>query len=455
MTTDPGYICVPGAPGALELIGAGGCSVPPMLSAFGEALVVEPTGIIQLQFTYNINTDYVNGPTAWIGNTTPTLVSTLTGSGAITSTPPFAVLSTTAAAGSALMCSKDRLHYNPGQGCATLFTTIFASAGAAGSTQLIGLGNLSSNTVIQFSTIQDGFFFGYKDGVFGILWYYNGTLPASYTPGTSGGFIPQSTWNVDRFNSTTVSSTNPSGVLLNPAKGNVYKIQYQWLGFGIINFFIENPSTGVLTLVHRIQFANANTTTSLKNPTMQLMAAVSNTAANALSLSVPSFCGILEGFSNTDHNVTHSISNGFPAVANITNTQFQALVTLRSRLTYPTTNPLTNQVMVNLESMSYFTSAGAENIITIFLNPMLSIAPTYTNISNETSVIEYDVSTAANVVTGGTELLSFYNVGGEAFHQDLVSQSLLIRPGDVLVLASRTLAGTNIAYASLIWLEEF
>ncbi|MFA5999107.1 MAG: hypothetical protein WC747_03770, partial [Candidatus Babeliales bacterium] len=29
MTTDPGYICVPGAAGALELIGVGGCNVSP------------------------------------------------------------------------------------------------------------------------------------------------------------------------------------------------------------------------------------------------------------------------------------------------------------------------------------------------------------------------------------------------------------------------------------------
>lgn len=89
----------------------------------------------------------------------------------------------------------------------------------------------------------------------------NGAAP---TPAETE-FIPQTAWNIDVMNGTK-NANNPSGVLLNPAVGNVYQIQMQYLGFGALTFFVENPNTGRLEPVHRFNYANNFSVTNVKIP---------------------------------------------------------------------------------------------------------------------------------------------------------------------------------------------
>ena len=50
-------------------------------------------------------------------------------------------------------------------------------------------------------------------------------------------WIPQASWNGDDI----FDGNGITGATLDPTKGNVYQITYQWLGFGAISFFIEDP----------------------------------------------------------------------------------------------------------------------------------------------------------------------------------------------------------------------
>lgn len=79
--------------------------------------------------------------------------------------------------------------------------------------------------------------------------------------GTSS-FIPQSSWNIEPVNRSCDS------FILNPQRGNVYQIGFQYLGFGNAFFGIENPETGRIIPVHTIKNANSRTTSVLKNPQM-------------------------------------------------------------------------------------------------------------------------------------------------------------------------------------------
>ena len=71
-------------------------------------------------------------------------------------------------------------------------------------------------------------------------------------------FVPQASWNKNTF---------PD---LNPQMGNVYQIQFQYLGFGAISFYVESSITGEFELAHQIEFANNNTTPSVSNPTFRV-----------------------------------------------------------------------------------------------------------------------------------------------------------------------------------------
>jgi hypothetical protein len=85
---------------------------------------------------------------------------------------------------------------------------------------------------------------------------------------------PQSSWNIDTCRDEGSLELNyiknPSGFHLDPTKGNVYRIFFQYLGFGTITFCIEQNETDRIIPVHRIKYQNLNSNPSLKNPSMKL-----------------------------------------------------------------------------------------------------------------------------------------------------------------------------------------
>ncbi len=86
--------------------------------------------------------------------------------------------------------------------------------------------------------------------------------------------VGQSNWNIDTCKDMGSLQQNyiynKSGFRLNPTKGNVFKIAFQYLGFGSITFFIELTEAETLVPVHRIKYVNENLIPSMKNPNMQI-----------------------------------------------------------------------------------------------------------------------------------------------------------------------------------------
>jgi hypothetical protein len=63
---------------------------------------------------------------------------------------------------------------------------------------------------------------------------------------------------------------NQSGFRLVPSKGNVFKIAFQYLGFGAITFYIEQNETEAIIPVHRIKYPNINTNPSMRDPSLRI-----------------------------------------------------------------------------------------------------------------------------------------------------------------------------------------
>lgn len=375
------------------------------LDAFGNLATTTITPKIQLQFPYVLNTDNIN--------------TSLTGSGTVTQVAPFAIASTTAAINSsARLSSKASLHYRTGQGGLCLFTAIF-TAGVANSAQEVGLGD-----------DIHGFFFGYSGATFGIN---RRTLSVD-------NFIPQSSWNKDKMD-----GTGPSGVTLDPTKGNVYKIQYQWLGFGAINFFIESQFTGKFVLVHQIQYANQNTDTSVRNPSMPVTFKASNTTNNTnIVVKVPSISAFVEG-QTVDIGLINSINNRKTGVTTETN-----LLTIRSNATF---GGLINRKFVKPLFLSISNTSTADALFRVVLNATLGGSPTFTDISTGTSVVSYDV--AGTTVTGGRLISSFYVNGNTQSQIDVTNIPFVLNNLDTLTISATSLGAGIIASTAINWSEEF
>lgn len=324
----------------------------------------------------------------------------------------------TATDGSATIETRKALRYSPGLGALVRFTAVF-SKGLANSQQIIGIGDDA-----------DGFFFGYNGETFGILVRKNGT----------NTWIPQSSWNIDQLN-----GSGSSGLTLVQTLGNVYQIEYQWLGFGQITFSVENPVDGKYIPVHAIQYANQNLTPSIFNPTLPLKASVTNTGNNTnLTLSSASAMAFIEGPS-----FTTAISSRYSyfRLLNVKSGVLTNLFTLRNASLF---NGKINRVRIRLDYLSCATNTA--NLTQFFILTGATLTGgTFTPVSAGQSVVE--ASTDATF-TGGTVLL--YQGVSEGSSAGLVISSLdiFLAPGEILVVRAQS-QGTGDVTASLSWVEYY
>lgn len=115
--------------------------------------------------------------------------------------------------------------------------------------------------------------------------------------------IPQIMWNIDTcLDMGTLELNylkNPSGFRLDPTKGNVYKITFQYLGFGSITFSIENTENGLIIPVHQIQYANTSINPTLRDPNLRIGIGVealsTSSALSSISTSTTSCASFLQG----------------------------------------------------------------------------------------------------------------------------------------------------------------
>jgi len=80
-------------------------------------------------------------------------------------------------------------------------------------------------------------------------------------------------------------------------KGNIYDIQMQWRGVGNIKFYVGNSSTGLLQLVHTIEFLNTlDEQLSVRNPALSLAFHAKN-----ITQEVSMWCGCVDLTSEGGH----------------------------------------------------------------------------------------------------------------------------------------------------------
>ncbi len=379
------------------------------IGAFGQLVAQEETPIVTIDFPYNINTAYV----------TPTTAN----GGTITQANSQAVLQTSAAAnGSAILNSIIAGRYLPGQGKIIRFTTIF-TPGVANSIQIQGAAGAP----------DDGYFFGYQGATFGIFRRQNGT----------DFFTAQADWNTDTFDGSG-DAGNPSGALLDPTKGNVYQVRYQWLGYGAIRYYIEDSSTGVVTQVHVIQYANSNIVPSVFNPSFQLYAEVTNLGNTSNLTLITASMGLYSEGPVDVSGARFSVGNRKTTITTETN-----IFTLLNKTTFQSK---TNRGRLHLDSVGTAISGTQDSQYRLVLNATLGGTPSFTDISTNESIAAFDV--AGTTVTGGREIRRGPSTGNFQLSEDVSTLEIRLNPGDTLTFAGSSFGAAVAPNLSASWREE-
>lgn len=394
------------------------------LTAFGEVSVANMTPIVQLTFQYKLLNQTSTGTT--------------TGSGSYTTTNGCLVLSTTSSIGTAYLRSKTPVIYKAGQGICARLTAIYTT-GLSNSLQYAGVGDPTEN----------GFFFGYENTTFGII-YINNTIKT---------FIPQTSWNVDLMNGQR-GIHNPSGMLLDQTKGNVYQIKYQYLGFGAITFFIENYYTGKFQLVHVIKYANQNTNTNLRNPTFPVSWYVSNTGSNVITLKAGTGSLFVEGIRQY-LGCKFGLENALTSKNYNANTDY-VLMALRIKSTFGGITTLGQDVFRNVS----FSSRSASKLVNIFnvqfiLDATPSTTLTWSDVNTSNSITEYYKGSGdppSITTTGGTFIYNFTVSCDGDMYSNITDLNINFDVGSVLYICiSVPIAISNtdvVLTCGLNWVED-
>lgn len=276
----------------------------------------------------------------------------------------------------------------------------------------------------------------------GLFAYSSGTSTGTWSQITAGKFpifspIPQASWNVN---------TMPG---LDPLKGNVYKIQYQY-GFGNIKFWIEDPDSGDFELVHVIKYANANTVPSVTNPSFRVGWISANLSGGTSSVSIQggSAAAFIEGITAKDI-LPRSFANdqtGIPSGATLTN-----VLAVRNRIVF---GGKRNRAEILLSSALFSTDTGKVAFFELLIDPVFSSPVTFSYLDSTNSLAE--TASDSVTVTGGRNIGTFTIVAGSSTLVQLNStQVTAITPGVTIAVVARISSGApSDCQASLTWHED-
>jgi hypothetical protein len=280
-------------------------------------------------------------------------------------------------------------------------------------------------------------------------------LTASFSTKVSGSdtintFISQSSFNVD-----TIDGNGPSLFNINPQKGNVYQIGFQYLGFGNAFFQVENSETGRMTPVHMIKNSNSRTTTVLKNHNVSPRWFAGNTLTSGtpvnVNLKASSCAAFVEGIPNNDLFPQFAINHS-SALAS-TNTLYPFL-TLRVNKVHKENKDCYSQIILQKLSLAAAAASGKFTKLFIYKNATLSNDAVFRYLDPLRSISSYDLN--ATSLTGGSLIYSTAISAGGTILDNLVDYDFSINEGETFTIALLTNDGSanNIPGLSVSWAEE-
>lgn len=260
--------------------------------------------------------------------------------------------------------TKRALVYTPGIGAVAKFTAIFDNP-VADSLQLIGIGNGT-----------DGWFFGYNGLKFGIMRMSN----------SIEHWVYQDEWNKKLF---------PN---LNPQKGNVYQVDFQWLGFGAQYFSIED-SEGDVTLAHQINYTNKNIDVSVQNPSLPITAKIKNTG-NTTNLTLKTPSSVAGSYGDIDSSA-FEFPVGYDQIDKVIGAGVETyLFSIKNPDIYLTKK---NRLYIVPTLLSVSSDGTKSVVIRVYFNPTLT-NPVWVDVIPGITPAQSDI--AATAISGGLKVLT-------------------------------------------------
>jgi hypothetical protein len=330
----------------------------------------------------------------------------------------------TTTASTAKLISLRHARYHAGLGGLLRFTAMFTT-GVAATEQYVGLADETGSS----AAFKNGLMVGYDGDTFGFHRFVNDAKVS----------VAQSSWD-----------NVPAS--FDPTKLNVYYIQFQYLGAGRINLFVENPVTGDMDLAHSIIYAGLNTTPSMYNPNFEFTMWAANKATSSdLVVKSASYAFFVEGKSFPTELHQPLQSSGVQQKTSVTTEV--AIFTIGNKTSYASKTNFIDIVIELVTASIEASSANNLGQIRLVKNASLGGTPSYSDINANNSVVEID--TAGTTVTGGVEIFPSALAGkNDKIAANVKVHEIILAPGETLTVAGLSANSATID-AAVLWRELF
>lgn len=284
------------------------------------------------------------------------------------------------------------------------------------------------------------------NGPAGAFAFSSATAVAAWIQITAGvlpvtDFTPQDEWSED-----TLSSWSPA---LDPTKGNVYAVQMQYLGFGGIKFFVEDPASADFILVHIIKFANTATTPSVTNPSFRIGWVVRNFGNTSnLTVAGASAAGFIEGEFSIS---APPRSDGHDQLA--VGTTLTSIITFRNRINF---GGKRNRAELLPLLLSLSTQANKSAFFQIIANPIFGGDMDFNYVDKNSSIMEVAkdaVTISGGQLVGGATVVAGSSIPVEFNIRDWHKFAAL--PGATFSIAARVSGGAAAdMQTTATWVED-
>jgi len=257
--------------------------------------------------------------------------------------------------------------------------------------------------------------------------------------------IAQTAWNVDVMDGSN-SSSNPSGILLDKTKLNVYQIVFPYLGAGPISWWVFSGETSRPVLVHITDYSNNYTIPNQKNPTMKCgWIAESLGSSTDLTVKGASAAIFVDGHILPLRN---PVSKDSPFTAGTTK---YVAIAFRVRGEFA---GIVNQTDISLYSLRVGVEASNRIVrVRVILNPVMTGTVDWQYVDQTKSIMEYATPTTLPY-SNGTQIAAGVASSGSEMIIDLHDFDAKIEPGDVIAIAMETASGTTETFVALNWQEN-
>jgi len=264
-----------------------------------------------------------------------------------------------------------------------------------------------------------------------------GTLAGSFAQNKAGAactenWTAQASWNVNACS------------WLDPTKGNIYKLEYAFLGYGPLKYHVFNPTTRDFVLAHVVNWPNAYSRPNFNNPSLRVgWIAASLGSTTNLTVAGGSGMAALQGHADTPRTF------GAAATATSVTTETQIL-TVGARYEF---NNIAANGIIHPRILSIATDSTKGALFYIYRNPTVSGTTVHTYVDQNESMAIYD--SAGTTVSGGSLLGVFATGPSGARSIDLSTSSIELVAGDELVVTAKVVSGAAADMTtSLTWDER-